>query len=204
MLVTSGARRGCGTRRAGDAYLALPLSPYGRPVESFLVDPPQVVRKDALGLATLGTRMIDRDGVTHVLDVVGAEHYATVAAFVDEARRLGISRRIARTAGFERLTRESRLLLLHEHADVANALEFETRRRCPTERDEHLADEFRGMCARLWWEPDIRKSGQCRLAIFASFPIAQIEVVPDPAAGSHVHTIEKASKAGIPVVEVER
>ena len=139
-----------------------------------------------------------------MLDIIGREHYPTVRSFVDEARRLGVSRRISRTAGFERLTRESRLLLLHEHADVANALEFDTRRRCPTERDEHLADGFRGMCARLWWEPDVRKSGQCRLAIFASFPIAQIEVVPDPAAGSHVHTIEKASKAGIPVVEVER
>jgi len=204
IAVTSGARRGCGTRRAGDAYLAVPLSPYGRPVESFLVDPPHVVRKDALGLAAVGTRMIERDGVTHVLDVVGREHYPTVRSFVDEARRLGVSRRISRTAGFERLTRESRLLLLHERADVANALEFDARRRCPTERDEHLANGFRGMCARLWWEPDVRKSGQCRLAIFASFPIAQIEVVTDPAAGSHVHTIEKASKAGIPVVEVER
>ena len=173
IAVTSGARRGCGTRYPGAAYLALPLSPYGRPVESYLVDPPQVVRKDALGLAAVGTRMIQRDdGTTHVLDVVGAEHYPTVASFVDEARRLGVSRRIARTASFERLTSESRLLLLHERADVANALEYDTSRRCPTERDEHLADGFRGMCARLWWEPEVSKSGQ---------PAGDLRVVPDRA-----------------------
>jgi hypothetical protein len=204
-MVTSGARRGCGTRSPGGAYLALPLSPYGRPVEAFLVDPPQVVRKDALGLAAVGTRMIERDdGVTHVLDVVGREHYGTVVEFVCEARTLGVSRRIAKTADFGRLTSESRLLLLHERADVANALEFETSRRCPTERDEHLADEFRGMCARLWGDEPLGPAAQYRLAIFAAFPIAQIEVVKDPAAGSHAETVERASAAGLPVVEVDQ
>jgi hypothetical protein len=43
-----------------------------------------------------------------------------------------------------------------------------------------------------------------RLALFASFPIPQIEVVRDETGGSHVGTAELASRAGVPVVEVER
>ena len=116
---------GCGAREPGGAYLAVPLGPGGSPVEAFLIDPPVAVDAQALGLAAVGTTMIERDGgVTHVLDVVGREHYPTVAGFVDEARRLGISRRISKTAAFGRLTPDSRLLVLHPHALIANAAEF--------------------------------------------------------------------------------
>ncbi len=59
------------------------------------------------------------------------------------------------------------------------------------------------MCVRLWWEEPLH-GGQRRLAIFASFPIAQIEVVSDPAGGTHTETLERASAAELPVVEVER
>ena len=60
------------------------------------------------------------------------------------------------------------------------------------------------MCARLWWEEPLGPAAQSRLAIFASFPIAQIEVVRDPAGGTHTETIARASTAELPVVEVER
>lgn len=204
--VTSGARRGCGARQPGGAYLAVPLGPGGRPVEDFLIDPPVVLepeQRQALGLAALGVTLLERDGVTHVLDVVGREHYPRVVDFVDEVRRLGVSRRISRTADFSRLGPDSRLVLLHEHADVANALEFPTDKRCPREVEEHLADGYRGMCARLWWDERL-EAARHRLAMFASFSIAQIEVVKDPSAGSHVSTTAIASRAGVPVVEVDR
>lgn len=204
-LVTSGARRGCGQRQPGGAYLAVPLGPGGRPVEHFLVDPPTVVsndQRDALGLCALGVTLIERDGITHVFDIVGREHYPTVAGLVDEVRRLGVSRRISRTADFSRLSADSRLVLLHEHADVANALEFPAERRCPTERDDHLADGYRGMCARLWWDEPL-EAARHRLAIFAVFPIPQIEVVKDPVGGTHLETVERASAAGVPVIEVD-
>jgi hypothetical protein len=202
-LVTSGARRGCGYRQPGGAYLAVPLGPGGKPVEHFLVDPPLVVDPSALGLSSVGTAMIERDGVTHVLDVVGREHYPTVAEFIEEARRMGVSRRISRTADFSRLGHGSRMLLLHAHAHIANAPEFVSTKRCPCEVPEHLAEGFNGMCARLWCEEPL-EAAQHRLAIFASFPIAQIEVVRDPDTGRHVETIEAASMAGVPVVEVDQ
>jgi hypothetical protein len=39
VLVTSGARGGCGRRQPGAAYLAVPLGPSVWPVEEFLLDP---------------------------------------------------------------------------------------------------------------------------------------------------------------------
>jgi hypothetical protein len=59
------------------------------------------------------------------------------------------------------------------------------------------------MCARLWWEEPL-VAARHRLALFASFPIPQIEVVRDESAGRHASTSELASRAGVPVVEVDR
>jgi hypothetical protein len=201
-LVTSGARRGCGYRQPG-AYFAVPLGPGGHPIEEFLIDPPIVIDPARLGLASVGVTLIERYGITHVLDIVGREHYPTVASFIDEARRLGVSRRAPRTIDFERISPPSRLLLAHAQADIANAAEFPCDRRCPCHVTEHLNSGFGDMCARLWWEEPL-EAARHRLAVFASFPIPQIEVVRDETGGSHVSTTEHASRAGVPVVEVER
>jgi hypothetical protein len=203
-LVTSGARRGCGYRQPGGAYFAVPLGPGGRPVEEFLIDPPIAIAEPArLGLAAVGVALIERDGVTHVVDLVGREHYPTVASFVNEARRLGISRRAPRTLEFSRITAASRLLLAHAHADIANAAEFPCDHPCPCHVPQHRVAGFADMCARLWWQEPL-EAAQHRLALFASFPIPQIEVVRDQAGDSHVSTIATASDASVPVVEVER
>jgi hypothetical protein len=203
-LTTSGQRRGCGYRQPGGAYFAVPLEPGGRPVEEFLIDAPVVIEDAArLGLTSVGVGLFERDGVTHVVDIVGREHYPTVAALVDEARRLGVSRRAPRTIDFAQVTAQSRLLLAHAQADVANAAEFPTDAVCPCQVQEHLASEFQAMCARLWWQEPLQ-GAQHRLALFASFPIPQIEVVIDTAGASHVETMRLASEAGVPVIEVER
>jgi hypothetical protein len=202
-LVTSGARRGCGYRQPGGAYFAVPFGPDGRPVEEFLIDPPIVIGAARLGAASVGVTLIERDGVTHVLDIVGREHYPTVAEFVDEARRLGVSRRAPRTIDFERINERSRLLLAHPHADIANAAEFPCGRRCPCRVPEHLADGYGDMCARMWWQEPLEAAPH-RLALFASFPIPQIEVVRDPIADSHSGTVTAASRSGLPIVEVDR
>ena len=75
-LVTNGARRGCGYRQPGGAYFAVPLGPDGRPIEEFLIDPPVVIDDPTrLGLAPVGVTLIEREGATHVIDIVGREHY---------------------------------------------------------------------------------------------------------------------------------
>ncbi len=204
-LTTSGQRRGCGHRQPGGAYFAVPLAPAGRAVEEFLIDPPVVIEDAArLGLTSVGVGLFERDGVTHVVDIVGSEHYPTVAEFVDEARRMGVSRRAPRTLDFAEITSNSRLLLAHARADIANAAEFPTGARCPCYVPEHLQPGFAGMCARLWWQEPLPGAPEYRLALFASFPIQQIEVVTDRESASHIETIERAGKAGVPVIEVER
>lgn len=205
-LVTSGGRRGCGYRQPGGAYVAVPLGPGGRPIEGFLIDPPHVLGEEdrgKLGLCARGVKLIDRDGVTHVYDIVGREHYPTVRDFVDEARRMGVSRRVAARLDFARITRDSRLVLLHEHADVSNAPEFRTERCCPCGVDEHLRERFGDMCVRLWWDEPLA-GAQHRLAIFAVFPIPQIEVVRDPERKRHAATVKMARNAEVRVVEVDR
>jgi hypothetical protein len=203
VAVTSGAQRGCGYREPGGAYLAVPLVADGVPVEHFLIDPPAVVDGDALGLSAVGVTLVERDGVTHIMDIVGREHYPTVADFIEEVRRLGVSRRVSSTLEFSRVTSESRLLLLHPHADIANAPTFPTRRPCPCRIPDHTPASYRAMCARLWDEEPLT-GAEHRLAVFASFPIPQIEVVRDTIAGKHQQTFTAAAAAGIPVIEVER
>jgi hypothetical protein len=202
-LVTSGERRGCGYREPGGAYLAVPLGPGGRPIEEFLIDPPIVVDAATLGLSSVGVTLVERDGITHVMDIVGREHYPTVIEFIDEAREMGVSRRISSNSEFGRIAHESRLLLLHPHADVANAAEFPSERECPCRIPDHLADGYSDMCARLFADEPL-EAAQHRLAIFASFPITQIEVVRDQTAEKHLHTERAAAKAGVPVVAVDR
>ena len=203
VLVTSGARRGCGTRQPGGAYLAVPLGPGGSPVETFLVDPPVAVDAVSLGLSAVGVTLVQRYGATHVLDVVGHEYYPTVAGFVEQARRLGVSRRVSKTTAFSRLNPDSRLLLVHPRALIANAPEFPASTRCPCGIDEHLAKRFSGMCARLWFQEPLGPAAQHRLAIFASF--AMVLQAPAPAVagkeGRHGCHRARAHGAEVPTFE---
>lgn len=199
-LTTSGARRGCGYREPGGAYFAVPLSPAGLPVEAFVIDPPQLLDKDELGVIDRGVALIDRDGTTHVVDIVGREAYDTVYAYLEEVRRLGVSRRAPDNLNFSRLSTSSRLLLAHGHADIENAADFPSIDRCPCAVHGH-DETYAGMCARLWPQEPL-PGAEHRLAIFASFHIPQIEVVTDPEQGRHEKTAAAAAASQLPVIEV--
>ena len=97
--------RGCGTRLAGDLYACCGIAPHGtvgaKRIEDFLIDPPQPVPL-WMNLAPLGTRLFARQDkagnyVTHVADWVGSQHYPNVADLVEEVRRFGLSRKLAKT-----------------------------------------------------------------------------------------------------------
>lgn len=114
--------RGCGSRKVGGIYLTVPLAKEGgATIESLLVDPPSVIDPNRVGLSAIGVQTIERGGVSHVLDWVGSENYPNVADFVEEARRMGISRRISKTFDFYKLTPKSRLFLVHQRAYVQNS-----------------------------------------------------------------------------------
>src|SRR5215813_13049528 len=148
-------KRQCGFRKKGGAYLTVPTSEDGAPVEYFLVDPPQPVDLDALGIAPRGVHLIEKQGVWHVFDVVGQDSYPNVCDVVEEARNAGVSRR-CELPDYSKLTKESRLVLIHQRAFIENYPEYLERFtaqerddfRCP--RMRHKGDRLEEMCAGLW------------------------------------------------------
>jgi hypothetical protein len=159
--------RGCGRRKEGGIYAECGLSKHGKPVEHFLVDPPLLVDAEVLGLTTIGVKLIQVEGVWHIFDIVGAEHYPNVADFVEEVRVMGASRRLAKTLDFAKLTSDSKLVLLHRRAHIDNTEEYFTPMgtwmpsswHCPKYLLEHeAADHLPAMCAGLWWH-DIEWAG---------------------------------------------
>lgn len=98
--------RGCGTRESGGLYLSTQLSPVGKPVWSFLIDPPWPwERGEFQGVIVAPQQPQGWEGTDRVLllDMVSKHDYPTVACFVEEVRRLGLSRRIPVTFDWELL-----------------------------------------------------------------------------------------------------
>ena len=215
--------RGCGASRVqGGVYFECGMSPHGRPVEDFLLDPPV---PSTMTIAAQGVALIERGGVTYIVDIVGSCYYPNVADFVEEVRHLGVSRRLPQTLAFERLTAESRLLVVHARAWVDNADEYRPYP-CPRHLTEHGTGMTRTHCSGVWWRdvdggknlladgyvnrrmPSFtywaRPTPPCvipvyRQAFFASFPCSRIVVVR----GNHEAALAQARKASVPVEEVD-
>jgi hypothetical protein len=155
-------QRGCGTRVAGGCYAECGLSPFGRPLEEFFVDPPIRVDLHALGITPRGIHLIEQNGVWHVADWIGSQHYPNVADFIEEGRRFGFSRR-CEGIDYSRLTERSKMVLLHARAWIDNAdeyLNYFCRVRpvpgteydpCPCGRPDHQYKNNPEMCAGVWW-----------------------------------------------------
>lgn len=159
--------RGCGTRVRGGIYAETHLSEDGNglPIEAFLLDPPLRLDFAKLGVTAIGTKMIERAGVFHLIDLVGSMHYPNVSDYIEEVRRFGVSRRISSSTDFSKLTAESRLLMGHSRAFITNFSEYAadwryTRTpkpghpepRCPkgiVSHDQDLAPVF---CAGAYWQ----------------------------------------------------
>lgn len=199
--------RGCGSRVVGGVYAEVKQDENGSPIESFLMDPPMAVDARALGLTDRGVRLVEVEGVWHIFDIVGEKYYPYVADFVEEGRRMGISRRLPSTLDFGKLDpSRSRLVLLHRKALITNVAEagfLERAHICPKGLPEHETGQLEGMCAAFWWhdfspasltEDRLRrlKSGDQyvawtrpegdaepmrELAIFMSLPITNLAVI---------------------------
>lgn len=88
--------RGCGRRKPGGIYLETELSPFGKPIEDFLVDPPIPVDGDGWEFLTpIGQHLVQKENIWHIADWVGSEYYPNVLDFVLETEQFGLSRRIA-------------------------------------------------------------------------------------------------------------
>lgn len=116
--------RGCGRRHAGGVYLETPLGKKGIPFNAALVCPPVPIDVEAMRLSARGTFLLERQGVWHVFDRVGTQNYPNVQDFIEEARRHGVSRRIAKTTDFSKLTPDSRLILIHDRAVIEHPEDY--------------------------------------------------------------------------------
>lgn len=186
--------RACGFRETGGLYLEVGIGWNGKPVSDFIVDPPRLVHpQKGFPLPAQGMGIImDPHGVWHLIDRVGICHYPYPADFVEEAKVLGVSRRTQKgmallmlhgkpvpkgTKGaepvsvFKLLTKESRLILVHDRAFINNYQDYLTG--CPSSPKYHSGtgpswkcpkgihdpvhfspDEVPAAptCAGLWWQ----------------------------------------------------
>lgn len=148
-------KRQCGYRKKGGVYMTVPTSEDGLPLEYFLLDPPQPVDLEALGIGPRGVHLIEKDGVWHVFDVVGQDNYPNVCDVIVEAKMLGVSRR-CELPDYSKLSLESRLVLIHQRAFIQNYQDYVRRFtqqerddfRCP--RNRHKPVALAEMCAGLW------------------------------------------------------
>lgn len=118
--MNGGSARGCGgSREKGGIYLECgSASGGGIPMFCLIKDPIPAFDPESIGLSPVGVKLAEIDGVTHVFDWVGAKHYPNAADFLEEAVRLGLSRRISKNEDFSKLTSESRLILVHPKAFI--------------------------------------------------------------------------------------
>jgi hypothetical protein len=157
--------RGSGNRVPGGIYAECGLSPEGLSVEHYLVDPPDLQCFDRMGVTPAGVRLVERKGVFHVYDWINSAHYPDLATFVEEVRRFGLCRRLPRSLRFDMLTDDSRLILIHSRAYVANFEQYASKwhgagvpcpghphRRCPKGMCAHDRDREPSMCAGVWWQ----------------------------------------------------
>src|SRR5579863_5482931 len=99
--------RGCGQRTPGGLYVECGLSPYGRPLEDFLIDPPlslptgiDLVNKPQLWPRTdpaSQEAVVDVETGRPVYDLlihIGAEYYPYAPDYIEETRRMGASRKL--------------------------------------------------------------------------------------------------------------
>ncbi len=114
MIIPCSGSRGCGERQEGGLYACTSTSIFGRPVEEFVIDPAREFRGEAFRAPILYQ---DQDGVNHMLIWIGAEFYPFVPDFVEEVRKMGVSRRIPRGFPVEKLVPgESRMILIHSRS----------------------------------------------------------------------------------------
>lgn len=104
--------RGCGSRRPG-LYLCSGLSPFGMPLEHFLIDPPMPV-PEYLDLPNK-FQWVDEES-QHLMHWVGAESYPYVCDIIEEGRHKGFSFRASPMLDLSRLTPKSQMLVAHPKA----------------------------------------------------------------------------------------
>ncbi|MEQ1761577.1 MAG: hypothetical protein ABL984_00395 [Pyrinomonadaceae bacterium] len=187
--MNGGSERGCGdSREKGGIYLECgSAGGGGLPMFHLIKDPITAFDRESVGLSPVGVKLAEIDGVWHVFDWVGAKHYPNAADFLEEAVRLGLSRRISKTEDLSKLTAESRLILVHPKAFIEGFIEgypLGVPVPCVTGNHPNIVDRLSIQEAgRLWLvgdedtvDPNISKCGP--FPEWAPYPLFEEEGTP--------------------------
>jgi hypothetical protein len=154
--------RGCGFRTKGAIYAEVGLSPWGSPLEKFLIDPPVVIQPNKFGLTPINMRVFSANSLWHVIDWVGTSYYPTPVHYLEEVRRFGLSTKISlSTDDLKKLTRGSAIYVVHSlahfdarefhYADLQNLQNLGYAwKHCPTGNHTDFKDA--PMCVGLLWQ----------------------------------------------------
>jgi len=108
--------RCCGTRQEESVYACCGVSPWGRPIEDYIVDPARVWEPGF----QRGVKIVSRYPVEDVNDLVifvGKSYYPSPWDFVEETRGYGVSRKVIPTLPFDKLTPgKSNMVFVHSRA----------------------------------------------------------------------------------------
>jgi hypothetical protein len=127
--------RGCGKRKPGGCYLVTPLSPYGSPLEEFLVDPVHPLENIEPFRSPILVPDPSEEGLFHALVWIGEQFYPSPVDYIEETRRTGASRRVPQGFPFEKLTPgRSRMLMVHPKT---HSLEIFMPENCPKQLKNH-------------------------------------------------------------------
>jgi hypothetical protein len=231
-IALENGERACGKARTSDSiYLENPTSPFGEPIESFYVDLPIPLNPESINLTPIGVQLIQDEstGVYHIFDWIGEKHYPSPADFLEEARLMGISRKLSPSLDYTKLTAASLLICVHPRAVIISPeLYTPTAWQCPTSKNhEHnepcigwhwhecfnqvdFTDEATG---KMW---RIQPSGQYELkpsyprhttqtacGIFARVPISRLVVTARDDNSFDSAKLERISKSsGIEIAQV--
>lgn len=130
MKSITGITRGCGKREIGGLYICCGFSPYGKPLEYFIIDPPvPVEHKNFRTPIWVGDDL---------LIWIGAEHYEFPSDFIEETRMFGVSRRVPSNFEIQRVKPTTKMFFVHGKAVVTNYSELPPPIHCPRSIPEHL------------------------------------------------------------------
>ena len=108
--------RCCGTRQEGAVYACCGVSPWGRPIEAYIVDPARLW----LPGFQRGVKIVSRypkEDVNDLYIFVGKSFYPSPWDFVEETRGYGVSRKVIPTLPFDQLTPgKSEMVFVHSRA----------------------------------------------------------------------------------------
>lgn len=158
--------RGCGELIEGGVYASVELSPFGKPLEAFLLDPVLPIDLEKAGISIRQPTLRQAPGnAYYLLDVVGESYYPNVTDILEEIRAQGLSRRLELPASqYNLLQPDQEIILIHpsafinldgldiyyQHRKPLNPLGYRWHN-CPTNQNDHEHMKKLINCAGLHW-----------------------------------------------------